>query len=433
MKLILLSFILLMNIVVIAQNVHRCMTPHAIDFQETLTPGYKALVQESFDNAKKKGGLLKADPIYTIPVVVHVVYNTAEQNIPDSVIYDQIKVLTDDYNRWNADTVNMRADFEPVKGNPRIRFVLAQIDAQGNATTGITRTQTAVESFGSFALLTGSFADLEKVKSTADGGHDPWDQSRYLNIWVCNMSLPLLGPALLGYATPPPGLPNWPTGQTPTGLSDGVVIQFQAFGSNNPVPLQFGQTAFEVAGRTCVHEVGHYLGLRHIWGDGDCSQEDGIDDTPNADSQSNQDCDVTRNTCTDNIAGTDLPDMVENYMDYSAETCQNSWTNGQVQLMHGVLEDDRYDLVHNNPAVISEEENLHLLVYPNPSAKVITVRTDITEKMNITLTDVHGKLVYNSTFLNGFHQIDLDEIAVGVYQLTISNSEYLNVKRVLKL
>ncbi|MFN5911951.1 MAG: M43 family zinc metalloprotease, partial [Bacteroidota bacterium] len=75
------------------------------------------------------------------------------------------------------------------------------------------------------------------------------------------------------------------------------------------------QTAFEVAGRTCVHEVGHYLGLRHIWGDGDCSQEDGIDDTPNADSQSNQDCDVTRNTCTDNIAGTDLPDMVENYMD----------------------------------------------------------------------------------------------------------------------
>ncbi|MFN5910844.1 MAG: hypothetical protein ACK45H_05880, partial [Bacteroidota bacterium] len=270
MKLILLSFILLMNIVVIAQNVHRCMTPHAIDFQETLTQGYKALVQESFNRAKKKGGLLKADPIYTIPVVVHVVYNTAEQNIPDSVIYDQIKVLTDDYNRWNADTVNMRADFEPVKGNPRIRFVLAQIDAQGNATTGITRTQTSVESFGSFALLTGSFADLEKVKSTADGGHDPWDQSRYLNIWVCNMSLPLLGPALLGYATPPPGLPNWPIGQTPTGLSDGVVIQFQAFGSNNPVPLQFGQTAFEVAGRTCVHEVGHYLGLRHIWGDGDC-------------------------------------------------------------------------------------------------------------------------------------------------------------------
>lgn len=416
-----------------AQNLNRCMTTHAIQYQELQTPGYKGLVEKSFESARKKGMLLKADPIYTIPVVVHVVYNTPEQNLPDSVIIDQIKVLTDDYNRWNADTVNMRNDFDPVKGNPGIRFKLAQIDPQGNVTTGITRTQTSTESFGSFALFTGSFADLEKVKSTANGGHDPWDQGRYLNIWVCNMALPVLGPALLGYATPPPGLPNWPTGQTPTGLSDGVVIQYQAFGSNNPVPLEFGQTAYEVAGRTCVHEVGHYLGLRHIWGDGDCTQEDGIDDTPNADSQSNQDCDYNRNTCTDDIAGTDLPDMVENYMDYSSETCQNSWTDGQVQLMHGVLEDDRYDLVHNNPAATSMHDHLNIVAYPNPASKVLTVRTEVSEKMDITLIDINGTLVYGSTLVNGLHQISLDGIAPGFYLLNVRNSVYLDIQRILKL
>ena len=113
--------------------------------------------------------------------------------------------------------------------------------------------------------------DLEKVKSTADGGIDPWDQSRYLNIWVCDMSI--FGvTALLGYATPPAGLPNWPPGSSGT-LGDGVVIQYQAFGSNNP--NQIGQ-GIVVKGRTPSHEVGHYLGLRHIWGDGDCTAEDGI-------------------------------------------------------------------------------------------------------------------------------------------------------------
>jgi hypothetical protein len=432
MKTILLCVIVLFCGSLSAQSVDRCMTVQAIEYQESITPGYKAQLEKNFQLAKKRGGLLKADPIYTIPVVVHVVYNTPEQNLPDSVIIDQIEVLTNDYNRWNADTVNMRPDFDPVKGNPGIRFKLAQIDPQGSATTGITRTQTATESFGSFAIFTGSFADLENVKSTANGGHDPWDQGRYLNIWVCNMSLPLLGPALLGYATPPSGLPNWPTGQTTTGLSDGVVIQYQAFGSNNPVPIQFGQTAYEVAGRTCVHEVGHYLGLRHIWGDGDCAQEDGIDDTPNADSQSNQDCDFTRNTCTDNIVGTDLPDMVENYMDYSAETCQNSFTEGQVQLMHGVLEDQRYDLVHNNPAAVPSIAVLELEVFPNPVSTVLTIRSSNTEELDLTLSDVNGRSVQTSRMINGTHTLSLQDLEKGIYQLRIGNSRSFAIKQIVK-
>src|SRR3989338_7396146 len=263
----------------------RCMTTQAMQYQESLTPGYLQSVNSVFEQAKAyASNQPKSMILYTIPVVVHIVYNTPAQNIADSVIEDQIRILNEDFQRMNADTVNMRPDFDPVKGSPQIQFVLAQIDPNGMPTNGITRTSTGTTTFGSLALLGGSFADLEKIKSTADGGEDPWDQTRYLNIWVGNMAFDLLGNeiiALLGYATPPDGLPNWPPGST-NGLSDGVVIQYHCFGSNNPNVLDVGAGPIDVRGRTPVHEVGHYLGLRHIWGDGDCTAQDGIDDTPNA-------------------------------------------------------------------------------------------------------------------------------------------------------
>ena len=395
MKKTLLSLGLLFTVgATYAQQIDRCMSPHAITYQESLTPGFAAHVDEIFNQAKAMviNHEQKSGTVYTIPVVVHIVHNIAAQNLPDSVIYNQIAVLNEDYQRMNADTVNMRPAFDPVKGNPKIKFVLAQIDPNGMPTNGITRTNTATASFGSLALIGGDFSDLEKIKSTADGGIDPWDQTHYLNIWVGNMSVTFLGQeitALLGYATPPAGLPNWPPGST-NGLSDGVVIQYQAFGANNPNVLDAGGGPIEVLGRTTVHEVGHYLGLRHIWGDGDCTAEDGIDDTPNADAQSNQDCDITKNTCVDNIVGVDLPDMVENYMDYSAETCQNSFTQGQVDLIYGVLESERYDLVHGNPAGLSEIEHAVTNVYPNPSSGLYTIEFNqaVTE---VVVTDIYGQ------------------------------------------
>lgn len=396
----------------------RCMTTQAMQYQESLTPGYIQSVNTVFDQAKAYvANQPKSTILYTIPVVVHVVYNTAAQNIADSVILDQIRVLNEDFQRLNADTVNMRPDFEPVKGSPQIEFVLAQIDPNGMPTTGITRTNTSTTSFGSLAVLGGSFADLEKIKSTADGGEDPWDQSRYLNIWVGNMAFDFLGTeliALLGYATPPDGLPNWPPGSV-NGLGDGVVIQYQCFGTNNPNVLDVGAGPIDVRGRTPVHEVGHYLGLRHIWGDGDCSAQDGIDDTPNADAQSDNDCDPTKNTCIDNIAGTDLPDMIENYMDYSEETCQNSFTQGQAALMHGVLENERYDLVHNNPALLSEENLSYVHVYPNPANEILHV-AGLKSKTDITVCTPTGQIAASFTLNVGSNgSLDVRELPQGIY------------------
>lgn len=417
------------------QAVHRCLTNEAMNYQESLTPGYLNGVNTIFEQAKAQAlSMTKSNALYTIPVVVHVVYNNAAQNIPDSVIIDQIRVLNEDFQRLNADTVNMRSDFEPVKGSPQIEFMLAQIDENGLPTTGITRTNTATQSFGSLLVLGGDFTDLEKVKSTANGGHDPWDQSRYLNIWVCNMSINLLGQevtALLGYATPPAGLPNWPPGSV-NGLSDGVVIQYHCFGSNNPNPLDMGGgNILDVRGRTPVHEVGHYLGLRHIWGDGDCSAQDGIDDTPNADAQSDTDCDINKNTCTDNILGVDLPDMVENYMDYSAETCQNSFTQGQCDLMHGVLESERYDLVHNNPAAVKESFFANLQLYPNPGKQDVYI-AGLNQKAEILIYTPEGALAYTQD-ANGLEttKIDLAHLTQGIYFVRIASEGQFTTRKLV--
>lgn len=420
------------------QHVKPCLSHEAIDYCESKTPGYKQVVEQQFQQAKNwnSGLIQKVGELYTIPVVVHIVYNTPNQNLADSVILDQIQALNDDYNRMNADTANLRSDFFPIAGNPRIKFVLAGIDPSGNPTTGITRTQTNTQTFGDLLALAGNFTELEKVKSTANGGIDPWDQTRYLNIWVCNMSVVFFGQettALLGYATPPANLPNWPAGSNP-GLSDGVVIQYQCFGRNNPNPLMVNNAPQEVLGRTVTHEVGHYLGLRHIWGDGDCTQQDGIDDTPNADAQSDFDCDVNKNTCVDAIASLgDLPDMIENYMDYSAESCQNSFTAGQVALIHGVLENQRYDLTHGNPASIDIINKEALKIYPNPTNDFVKITVEETVEI-IEVFDIHGTLL--KTIYPSHHQLQLDMTSfdAGVYMLIPRNGEHVfQAQRIIKL
>lgn len=436
-KLVILSALFITSATIAQElpQIPRCMSPEAIKYQDNLSPGFSALVLEEFEKAKKNGlkPIEKSGSLYTIPVVVHIVHNTSAQNIDDSVVINQIEVLNRDYNRMNSDTVNMRPDFEIVKGNPQIQFVLAGIDPLGNSTTGITRTATATQSFGSLNLLSGDFSDLEKVKSTANGGEDPWDITHYLNIWVCNMSVNFLGQeitALLGYATPPAGLPNWPPGST-NGLVDGVVIQYQAFGSNNPNILDAGAGPIEVLGRTTVHEVGHYLGLRHIWGDGDCTQDDGVADTPGADAQSNQDCDITKNTCVDDIQGFDLPDMVENYMDYSAETCQNSFTEGQIAIMHGVLENQRYDLVHGNPAEITEESSNFVTIYPNPANDKVSLNSDVLVE-KVYVMDAAGKMIANY-FPNASHvEMSFDSYNSGIYFIKVISSEGTVMKQIIK-
>lgn len=418
MKKSLLSFLTVSTTVMsFGQTVHRCASREAITYQEQFTPNYGQLVNQQFEIAKTWSQ--NHDPVrsvYTIPVVFHVVYNNANENLPDSVLLNQINVLNEAYARLNADTVNLRSEFNPVAGATQVRFALATLDPNGNPTTGITRTSTSVASFGSLNSLFGDLSGVEKVKSTTDGGIDGWDGEHYLNIWICDMSY--MGSVfLLGYATPPDGLPNWPAGSV-AGLGDGVVLQYQVVGSNNSLESEVG--VGDILGRTAIHEVGHYLGLRHIWGDGDCTMDDGVNDTPDATEASQQDCDVTKNTCNADVVGLgDLHDMIENYMDYSSEACQNSFTGGQAALMHGVLENDRYDLVHNNPALSVNELVKLVSVYPNPAKESVIISTK-ESIAQVQLIDVNGMSVAAPVSGTVNPVINLSELSAGVYLLSIT-------------
>ncbi len=413
------------------QDFHRCYTHEAILDQEEKTPGYIDRVNEIFERAKHTHGQDRED-LYTIPVVVHIVYNTEAENLADSVVFNQIASLNADYRRLNEDADNVRDTFNTIVGDTFIGFELAAFDPEGNPTNGITRTSTDVESFFSIDM-----SPAEAVKSTADGGIDPWDQSRYLNIWVCDMSV--FGTVfLLGYATPPDGLPHWPEDAT-SGLADGVVVQYEAFGSNNPNPLVAGGEEIDVRGRTTTHEVGHYLGLRHIWGDGDCTEQDGVDDTPNAEDQSGS-CDLEKNTCVDDIADLgDLPDMVENYMDYSPETCQNSFTLGQVGIMRGVLEIERYDLVNDNPALSINSNSGNeatFKLYPNPSTGAVqfTIYNEVeNQAAQIEVLSETGQFVQTVTLAAGTQSAVIEGLSKGIYFVRLSNESGIRTEKLVIL
>ncbi|UKN00796.1 T9SS type A sorting domain-containing protein [Paracrocinitomix mangrovi] len=408
-----------------AQNFEKCGTHQLIQHQESLTPGYLQSVNETFSRAKDlQGG--DRTTVYTIPVVVHIVYNTPQQNLHDSIIFNQIDRLNEDFRRLNADTINLRDTFMTLVGDSFIEFELASTDPDGNSTTGITRTSTSQASF--FGV--GGFP-AEGVKSTANGGIDPWNQADYLNIWVCDMSI-FGTPAVLGYATPPNNLSHWPPGSADN-MSDGVVIQYQAFGGNNPNTIDMGNGPMDIKGRTSVHEIGHYLGLRHIWADGGCTEEDGIDDTPNAADQSNFDCNIANNTCTDNI-GTlgDLPDMVENYMDYSAETCQNSFTQGQVDMMRSILENYRFELINGTPYVGQTENSMPTVnIYPNPTNSNFVIDGISSSTDEIVIFNEAGQIIHEIKQPTG--KINVDGLLSGTYIVRILSSEGVINKKLIVL
>ena len=425
MKLILPLLTILCLSPVFGQEFEKCMTHKAMLYQEEQTPGYLQSVDDAFFRAKELGNQNRG-VVYQIPVVVHIVYNTPEENLDDSVVFNQIAKLNEDFRRMNADTANLRSEFGTIVSDAEIEFVLATEDPDGNPTTGITRTSTTQTSF--FGV--GGFP-AEGVKSASNGGIDPWNQLDYLNIWVCDMSL-FGTPAVLGYASPPNNLPHWPPGSSDN-IDDGVVIQYEAFGGNNPNDLDLGGGPITVLGRTCVHEVGHYLGLRHIWGDGGCTEEDGIDDTPNAADQSNQDCNTAINSCTDNILTLgDLPDMVENYMDYSEETCQNSFTTGQVDMMRSIIENYRWELVNGTPAGISSEEAFNLNVFPNPSNGMVTINGIPEEGAIIEVISETGQLVKLIQDPQ-FNSVEIDGLDKGLYFVRVSSEVGVVTRKLIVL
>jgi hypothetical protein len=357
--------------------------------------------------------------VVTIPVVVHVVYINAAQNISDAQIYSQIAVMNADYRLLNADTINRPTAFDSLAADVEIEFCLATIDPNGNPTNGITRTSSTGGDFGAF------FQPItEDVKTSASGGVDPWPADEYLNIWVCN-----LFPGLLGYA-------QFPGGAMAT---DGVVITYTAFGTIGTV------TAPSTLGRTASHECGHYFGLYHIWGDdSDCTGSDSIADTPNSNAASASDCQVTLNSCSneDLIWGANDPnDMVQNYMDYSHDSCMNMFTHGQKARMMSFLFSDpaRFALLSSpagcNPLAVKDFSfDQFFSVHPNPTNGEVMVSYfgKWSAEMNVEVLDVAGRNVMNKQVNSYSYTLDLGNLPAGIYTVRFLGDGGVATKKIVK-
>lgn len=223
--------------------------------------------------------------IINIPVYVHVVYSNSNENISDQQIASQISVLNDDFRRQNNDAVNTPSEFLNRAADAEITFSLAGTFRYSNSRT--------------------SWGTNDIVKAT----YPPVTPQTHLNVWVCN-----IGGGILGYA-------QFPGGNSAT---DGVVCAPQYFGTTGFVASPFD------GGRTMTHEVGHYLNLRHIWGDGRCRQDDFVTDTPSSDGPNYGCPSYPTVNCRSN-------DMTMNYMDYTNDACMNIFTEGQKQRMRAVF------------------------------------------------------------------------------------------------
>lgn len=256
-----------------------------------------------------EGDMIKKNiEIFKIPVVIHILYSSPEENISLEQIMSQLTVLNSDYRRLNSDSTNTPAKFKPLSTDIGIEFALATRTPDGKPTDGIERISLSGAPF------------KERYINEIIKPNTIWDPSRYLNIWVANLAGGVLGFAQFPESSSLEGIPAEVGGAK----TDGVVINFIGFGTMGTVNAPFDK------GRTVTHEVGHWLGLRHVWGDGDCSATDYCADTPPLDGP-HFGCPTDAQDCTGNNA------MIQNFMDYTDDKCMSLFTNDQKMRIQLVL------------------------------------------------------------------------------------------------
>jgi PKD repeat protein len=242
-----------------------------------------------------------AAAIRIIPVVFHVVHEYGNESISKAQILDQLRTLNEDFRRLNPDTVNTPQPFKSISGDTEIEFRLATLDPNGNCTDGINRI---------YSPLTNNARDNIKALVTA------WPRNKYLNVWIVKSIENSSGSAgtVLGYA-------QFPGGSAST---DGIVLRSDRTGS----------IGTSNDGRTMTHEIGHWLNLRHIWGDDQCGN-DLVSDTP-VHFEDNSGCPSFPHL-SDCSGANANGDMFTNYMDYSNGTCMNQFSIGQGNRMNAAL------------------------------------------------------------------------------------------------
>ncbi len=327
--------------------------------------------------------------IIYIPVVVHILYHNPEEKISDAQVNDQIAMLNTCFRRRNSDTTTTPAHFRALAADCEIEFKLAISDPRRRSTTGITRTYTPITKWG---------AD-DKMKFASEMGVNAWDTKQYLNIWVCNLD------KFAGYA-------SFPGGDL---AKDGIVLSYKVVGNAS-------------LGKTAVHEAGHWLGLKHIWGDAYCGTDE-VEDTPKQASYTIGCPNTVRVTCGNSPYG----DMYMNYMDLTNDACTNMFTQGQKQRMLALFAFGGY---HNGiltsvglqpPTVMEiplpgepDPKWLQPKLYPNPANSSFTLDLSYDSRwigQNIFVTNLSGQNVMNVIVRSKIATVDISRLAPGLYFL----------------
>jgi hypothetical protein len=377
------------------------LTSYSVSAQRICTGTADISIQAATQqtNAIIPGTILNEQTI-VIPVVVHIIYNNSYENISEEQIKSQIDAINADFNRSNADFSKVPSVFAKLSGNANIRFELAKTDPNGRVTSGIIRKK-------STRLM---WSDDDKIKSAAFGGDEAWDAKSYLNIWICNTV-----PGLTGYATVP--------GSDLT--KDGVVVRFDAFGTTGKVNVPYHK------GRTLTHEVGHWLGLQHLWGDKQCG-DDGIQDTPKQRSGNSGDPVFPKLTvCNSTPDG----EMFMNFMDFTNDASMGLFTEGQKNVMraqfgangkrNSFLNSKGLTSAWNNTQVTTNQTSTpQVSIYPNP-----VINGNISISLNgldnsgkhFAIVAANGQIVKTGYFNQAKVEVNVSHFPAGIYQVRLTD------------
>lgn len=364
---------------------------------------------------------LNSDEIIRIPVVVHIIHNNAQgviggpnnSNISDEQIFSQIRVLNEDYRKKIGTPGFNNSPFGTDMG---IEFFLAQKDPNNKPTIGINRIYSPKSSFDIFKdnLLMSNLSY--------------WDSNKYLNIWVTN-----LADNYIGYGEFPGGAFDGLELTDVDERIDGVIIDNSVFGYKTGT----ASTGVYNAGRTLTHEIGHWFGLLHTWGDEFCGS-DYVDDTPPTEKGN---LSIFCKTTFSNCKGVKTLNMIENYLDYTPDSCMNIFTSGQKTRVRAILEISkrRKRLVENSKFNLPSTEALVVNLIENPSQKSyfeFQILVNNFKNFDYLIFDLLGNKLREGKFLDSpsrIVQVDKKGLSKGVYLLKVYTSEETIIKKLINL
>ncbi|WP_290837017.1 T9SS type A sorting domain-containing protein [Flavobacterium sp.] len=403
MKKLILALLILGSSSLFAQRT--CSTNAKIEQLKAEDPGFASrhkVISRYLKDVKnlQKNNSSQNPNVVTIPVVFHVLYKNQTQNISDAQINSQLAAMNEDFRKCNPDFLDVVPEaFQEFGADMEICFAKATITPSGMPTSGITR-KSVPDDF---------VFDIEYY--TPDG-EPAWDTSHYLNIWIGRFP-----PGMLGFGTPPAA-----AGEN----YDGLCISYKYFGCNGTALAPFNK------GRTVTHELGHYFGLKHTWGDdstscGDLQNDDDVADTPPV-NDPYFGCPTypdNSNMCEPTEDGA----MFMNFMDYVDDACMAFFTLDQKSLVQATVNGPRASLLGVKETYV----NRGISIYPNPADRYFDIKSDLTAVDRVEIYDNNGQLKKTVRIEKGETRVSTESLETGIYYLRLyGQGKFLKSDKLIK-